>query len=426
MAAFRLPRNAMLSAARNALFTEVEGTAPMGRLLRRYWQPIYGMSELKEADVRRVRFLGEDLVLFRDLTGKPGLVDRHCAHRRADLSYGFVEASGLRCNYHGWLFDEQGHCVEQPYEDTVRPGHGLKSACSIAAYPVRECAGLIWAYFGPDPTPELPVYEPFSREGGFVEIVVADVPCNWFQCQENSCDPVHFEWMHDNWSIRRGGETGPYSAKHLKLGFDEFEHGFIYRRVREGQPEDSPLWTIGRVALWPNGFYLGDHFEWRVPVDNRNTLSISWFFAPLPLESEYRQSKIPTWRGPIYDDTGDWIGSHVINQDIVAWVGQGTIADRSREHLGASDRGIAMMRNRFLEELAKLESGDDLKGLIRDPAKAKRVELPTISLGSSRRLPRKQYLVDRFFSKRLEDFPWHAGQPPEVLREYRRAVGVDP
>jgi 5,5'-dehydrodivanillate O-demethylase len=219
----------MLTESRNALLTRIEGDAPMGALLRRYWQPIYGVSELKPGDVRAVRFFGENLVLYRDFGGKPGLVDRQCAHRRADLSYGFVENTGLRCNYHGWLFDHTGQCIEQPYEDRANPSSRLKESCSVKSYPVHECAGLLWSYFGPRPAPEFPVYEPFLRKGGFVEAVISDIPCNWFQCQENSCDPVHFEWMHDNWSLRQRGERGPYAPAHLKLGFEEFEYGFTYR-----------------------------------------------------------------------------------------------------------------------------------------------------------------------------------------------------
>ena len=240
--------------ARNEMLTRVGRGTPMGELLRRYWHPIAGASELADNPIKPVRLMGEDLVLYQDLSGHYGLLDRHCPHRRADLSYGFVEKAGIRCNYHGWLMDEHGGCVEQPFEDTFNPASPLRKKCTSPAYPVRELAGLLWAYMGPDPAPELPVWDPFTWSNGFKEIVCCDVPCNWFQCQENSIDPVHFEWMHDNWSLRQRGETGPYAARHLKLGFDEFEYGFQYRRIREGATEQDPLWTVGRVTLWPNGF----------------------------------------------------------------------------------------------------------------------------------------------------------------------------
>ncbi len=178
----------VLTAARNELLTRVGPGTPMGDLLRRYWQPIGGASELEKNPVKPIRLMGENLVLYKDLSGTFGLVDRHCPHRRADMSYGWVEASGIRCSYHGWRYDETGACIDQPYEDTTNPKPS-KSGCEIKAYPVREVAGLLWAYMGPKPVPELPVWEPFNWQNGFREIVLADVPCNWFQAQENSIDP---------------------------------------------------------------------------------------------------------------------------------------------------------------------------------------------------------------------------------------------
>jgi 5,5'-dehydrodivanillate O-demethylase len=233
--------------------------------------------------------------------------------------------------------------------------------------------------------------------------------------------------MHENWTARMSNAVDTFAPTHLKLAFDEFEHGFTYRRLREGQSETSELWTVGRVALWPNAFYLGDHFEWRVPIDDVSTLSVGWFHTPLPIESsDYRQSDVPAWRAPIRDGDGRWITSHIMNQDIVAWVGQGVIADRTRERLGGSDRGIAMIRSRFIEEIAKLDGGGELKGIIRDPAMAACVSLPSPNAGpiGKRILPRAEYVADKWFSKRLQDFPWHAGYPKEILSEYRRAVGV--
>src|SRR5258707_4647331 len=135
---------------------------------------------------------------------------------------------------------------------------------------------------GPQPTPELPVWEPFTWENGFREIVISEVPCNWFQCQENSCDPVHFEWMHENWNARLQGATGPDAPRHLKLKFEEFEHGFLYKRVREVADEADTNWTVGRVALWPYGFYLSDHFEWRVPHAAPRNRRLPLRFYPTP------------------------------------------------------------------------------------------------------------------------------------------------
>src|SRR6185437_2303141 len=203
----------MLDAARNQALTEVGPGTPMGELMRRHWHPIAAVKELEDNPVKAVRLLGEDLVLYRDRGGKYGLVDRHCAHRSADLSYGLVENCGLRCNYHGWLFDNDGKCLEQPYEDTVAPEVRYRDKVTIKAYPVEAKAGLLWAYLGPAPAPLVPTWEPFTWKNGFTQIVFSEVPCNSLQCQENSIDPVHFEWMHDNWSIRQNGKDGPYASK---------------------------------------------------------------------------------------------------------------------------------------------------------------------------------------------------------------------
>jgi 5,5'-dehydrodivanillate O-demethylase len=121
----------MLSQAKNELLTKVGPGEPMGELLRRYWMPIAGVSEFDEVAVKPVRLLGEDLVLYKDLSGNFGLIDRQCPHRRADLAYGFVEKCGLRCNYHGWLYDQGGKCTEQPYEDVANPQLKLKERVKI-------------------------------------------------------------------------------------------------------------------------------------------------------------------------------------------------------------------------------------------------------------------------------------------------------
>ena len=276
----------MLNSSKNELLTRVGAGTPMGELLRRYWMPIGAVSEFEQRSIKAVRLLGEDLTLYKDLSGTFGLVDRHCPHRRADMSYGFVEACGIRCNYHGWLFDQDGKCTEQPYEDVATPDARFKDKVRIKAYSVETRAGLIWAYLGPEPAPLVPNWEPFTWKNGFVQIVFADVPCNWLQCQENSIDPLHFEWMHMNWSVRLDDRLGPYSPRHLKLPFEEFDYGFVYRRIREGMQESDPMWTVGRVCLWPNALFTGDHFEWRVPVDDEHTLSVTWAFSRVPNEQE--------------------------------------------------------------------------------------------------------------------------------------------
>ena len=397
----------------------------MGNLLRRYWMPIAGSSEFSAKPIKPVRLLGEDLVLYKDLGGRFGLIARHCPHRGADLSCGTVEGQGIRCFYHGWKFDEAGQCLEQPYEDIANPNPKGRQGCGATAYPVRELAGLLWVYMGPQPAPELPVWEPFTFANGFREIVLAEVPCNWFQCQENSIDPVHFEWMHENWSARLRGEAVKV-ARHLKLQFDEFEHGFIYRRVREGANENDVNWSVGRVALWPNGFYLGMHFEWRVPVDDENTLSVAWFFMRVPKGREpYLQHSVPTWVSPIRDERGQWIVSHIINQDIVGWVGQGRIVDRSKENLRSSDMGITLMRKRFFDDLDKVAQEKDPSGIIRDPAAAAWIALPDVMRKYNvDGVPLADYYKHPLLRERLAGFRHHYGQPLEVRCAFEEAMGI--
>ena len=420
----------MLRAEENKILMEVGAGTPMGELLRRYWMPIAPVAELDRTPTKAVRLFGEDLVLYKDTSGTYGLIDRHCPHRRADMSYGFVEACGLRCNYHGWLFDETGRCTEQPFEDIAHPEARYKDRVTIKAYEVEAKAGLLWAYLGPDPAPLVPTWEPFTWTNGFKQIVISEIPCNWFQCQENSIDPVHFEWLHTNWSrILRGQTDGARPPTHLKIGFDEFEFGFTYRRILEGQSEDDELWTVGRMCLWPNCLFTGGHFEWRVPVDDDTTLSVGWFFDRVPEEMEpFDQDTIPYWYGPIRDEqTGRWITSHVMNQDFVAWVGQGIVADRTQEHLGESDRGVILMRRRLLEEAKTVSEGGEPKGLIRDPAQNDCVRLPIIDrerfvVGYSLEDVREGRVPPSIYAR---SFIFQAGQPEEITRAYHAAMGMD-
>ena len=417
----------MLSEEKNRQLTEVGRGTPMGEVLRRHWHPVAGVDELERTPIKPVRLMGEDFVLFRTLAGDYGLVERRCRHRNADLAYGMVEAQGIRCNYHGWQFAVDGRCIQQPFEDVVDAQQRLRAKAALQAGLVRAKAGLLWVYIGPQPAPELPDWEPFHWRNGFVQAVFSEVPCNWLQTQENSIDPVHFEWMHANWSRRMAGRGAPYAPRHLKLGFEEFDHGFIYKRISEDTDETNPLWTIGRVCLWPNGFFLGDHFEWRVPIDDTNTLSVTWSFIRVPTESEpYEQGEIPSWTSPIRDAaTGRWITSHVINQDIVAWVGQGTVTDRTRELLGASDRGIAMLRRQLFNDIDAVAAGRDPKGVMRDAQTNRCVPLPSDHREFFLQgLPREAYLRHPKWRTLLQGFIFHAGQPEAVRRACEAALGV--
>jgi 5,5'-dehydrodivanillate O-demethylase oxygenase subunit len=407
------------------VLTRTSPDSPMGQLLRRYWWPVAGVSEFVDKSTKRIRLLGEDLVAFRDLSGHFGVLQRHCPHRGADLADGCVEADGLRCSYHGWQFSPNGSCVEAPFEDTAG-NQRFHLTVKAGAYPCQIMGGLLWTYLGPHPQPVLPRFEFFDWPNGFRQIVLSSLPCNWLQCQENSMDPIHFEWRHTNWNIRAAGINDTCAPRHVRLEFEEFEHGFIYRRLRDNSGADDPLWTIGRVCLWPSGLYTGNHAEFRVPIDDLNTLSVTWHFSRVPKEREpYLQPLIPTWVGPTTEENGEWITSHVTNQDFVAWVGQGRIADRSLEHLGASDKGIVLMRRRFLEDLDMIGTGIDPKAVVRSTSN-ELISLPSIERdlmlnGASL----QDLLADPVQRERMKTFVFQAGQPDSVRREYLNAMGIE-
>ncbi len=397
----------------------------MSALLRRYWHPIAGASEFDDKAIKPIRLFGEDLVLFKTLSGAYGLVQRRCAHRGADLSFGFAEEAGIRCVYHGWQYDAAGLCTDRPFEATANRA-GSTAPLRITAYPVREKGGMLWAYMGPAPAPELPDWETFSWPNCFAQVVIAEVPCNWLQCQENTVDPVHFEWTHNNAPQRQAGDFGAFSPKTLELRVEDHPYGLISRRYREGTDPSTPLWSVGRAILWPNGWYFGHHFEWKVPIDDTHTLFVTWATLRVPRECEpYVQQRIPTWYAPIKDSDGNWISSHVGNQDIVVWASQGAIADRTHEALGASDRGVALLRRRLLEDLEAVENGRDPRAIIRDPARNVRIELPCVAREELMNgLPREQMLEHPLMGPFLREFYLIAGQPDEVKAEFERAMTV--
>ncbi|MDE2838095.1 MAG: Rieske 2Fe-2S domain-containing protein, partial [Chloroflexota bacterium] len=186
----------MLTAEMNDRLTKVGPGTPMGELMRRYWHPIAGSAQLNaENPTKEVRLLGEDLVLYRDASGTVGCIEPSCAHRKANLSYGIPEENGLRCAYHGWIFNEHGQCVDQPSEPE---GSKFKDKVRIKSYPVEELAGLVFVYMGPLPAPVLPKWDVLSWEG-HKDNWGTLLPCNWLQCQENSLDPLHFQWLHRYW-----------------------------------------------------------------------------------------------------------------------------------------------------------------------------------------------------------------------------------
>ena len=376
----------MLSVQENDALTRVGKGTLMGELMRRYWHPIAAAGELEERPTKQIRLLGEDLVLYKDRSGTIGLIDRLCAHRRVDLSYGIPEENGLRCMYHGWMYDETGQCIEQPFEETVHPDGRFKDKVKIAGYPVKVAAGLVFAYLGPQPTPELPMWEPLTWDNAVRDIAVSHLDCNWLQCQENSLDPVHVEWMHvyfGRYSQEGNNWSGPSALLelpgHQKIGFDEFEYGIVKRRILEGETEADEDWAVGHPVVFPNYLKSGSvstpAFQIRVPMDDENTAY--WWYRCFTKESgvpikPQSPDEIPFYTAPVpqLDQTGlpQWdILDNNSGQDIVAWITQGAITDRSHENLGRSDKGVVLYRKMLEDALQAVEKGEDPKNVFRDP-----------------------------------------------------------
>jgi 5,5'-dehydrodivanillate O-demethylase len=393
----------MLTQEENARLTQVSAATPMGDLMRRYWQPIAAATELDDEpfQTKSVRVLGEDLVLFRTVRGELGLIEKHCAHRRADLAYGITEENGLRCQYHGWMYDRTGQCIEAPFEDTLHPDHSVRNAVKLKAYPVQELGGLIFAYLGPEPAPLLPNWGPLVWDNVVRDVAITILPCNWLQCQENSLDPVHVEWLHTYYTRHvlrlQGGEQQDHFGmqnvrRHQRIGFDLFEHGIIKRRVLEGFTEEDDDWKEGHPILFPNILLVGSQFsatmQFRVPIDDEHTLHVSHYtYRAAPGMEAPPQLRVPYRYVPLYDDRHKYIVDLTFNQDYSVWISQGDVARRDLERLGDSDKGIVMFRLLCEREMQAVARGDDPMNTFRDPAANVCIEPPLehIKFGATRR-----------------------------------------
>ena len=364
----------MLSKEINERLARVGPGTPMGNLLRRYWYPIARTPELNDEPVLAITLLGENLALYRTDSGNLGLVSQRCAHRGASLAYGIPEEDGLRCPYHGWKYSERGHCLEQPAEP---PESTFKDRIRIPAYPVQELGGLIWAYLGPEPVPLLPRWDLLVREDLDRSIGVTHLPINFLQAMENSMDPIHFEWLHavyGNYVRKRQGKPPSMTPrKHEQIAFDVFEYGIYKRRLLEGEdPEKSDDWITGHPIIFPYILAVGDYsrpsFQIRVPVDDTHTLHY-WYNTQLREPGSPPQQEVELRDVPYIHKNGRLVVETINGQDMMAWVTQGDISDRTTERLGTSDKGVILFRNVILEQIEKVERGEDPMGVIRDPAK---------------------------------------------------------
>lgn len=370
----------MLSKKENETLARVGAGTPAGELLRRYWHPIVVAAELVERPLRRVRILGEDLVLFRGEGGGYGLVAERCAHRGASLAYGRIEGDNIRCPYHGWMYARDGKCVEQPAE----PGNSTyKDRVRQTAYPVQKVAGLLFAYLGPLPAPLLPGYDVLVRKDGERRVVVLpQLDCNWLQPMENSVDPTHVHYLH---SAGRGKPVhGERQAEIKKYEFEVFDYGIMKKRLADNG--DGALHVVNQHPLvFPNMLrqcHGREHYlQYRVPVDDTHTLFFEIYFLESNDGAAIEQPEDPPvdYAAPAKTPDGNYKMEKVWMQDYMAWETAGPIYERSREHLATADKGLLLYRKMLKSEIDKVKRGKDPMGVIRDAAKNRVIAFHTIT-----------------------------------------------
>ncbi|HEY5897143.1 MAG TPA: aromatic ring-hydroxylating dioxygenase subunit alpha [Burkholderiales bacterium] len=390
----------MISSEQNELMTRVGPGTPCGKLLRRYWQPVALTDEMNQPRaVKAVRVLGEDLVLFK--SGSTfGLVERQCAHRGADLAYGRLEDGGLRCSFHGWLFDASGKCLETPAEPA---GSRLCEHVRLRAYPVVEKSGILFAYLGEsngkEQAPAFPHFDAFVAPSAYTFAFKGYWDCNWLQALEVGIDPAHASWLHKFFEDedpaasygRQFRGTPSDSAMPISKVLREFDRPEI--RV-ERTDYGMRLQTLRRISdahthirvtnvLFPQAFVIPMNAEmtisqWHVPVDDTGCYWYSIFTsfgAPIDKDT-MRNQRLKTYPAPdykpIFSRSNSWgfsveeqqsktftgMGFDINIHDQWACESQGRIAERTRENLGTTDKGIVLYRRLLVDAISKNEKGE--------------------------------------------------------------------
>jgi 5,5'-dehydrodivanillate O-demethylase len=366
----------MLTSEQNERLTKVGPGTPCGNLLRQYWQVLCPVAEITAArPKKRIRILGEDLLLFRSAEGELVCIEEHCSHRNVSLYRGFIEEGGIRCCYHGWKFDCSGQCIERPFE-TVEP----PPAAHLKTYPLATLGGLVFAFMGAGTPPVLPRWDVLVREDRPRSILVMPIhQCNWLQIQENTVDSVHSYYLHghmarlDNVDLKDGAQGAFYYRTITAYDWRTSDLGIekVLKYSDAPEIEVRPPLIFPNILRIPEGPREALHF--RVPVDDENTRIIH--VELLPAESaEVLPADATPFRydpdGPIGDDVE--LNSFYL-QDRVAWETQGVIADRSREVLGASDRGIVLFRRMLAEQIDRVERGEAPTVAVISPADRERM-----------------------------------------------------
>ncbi len=393
----------MLTPQENELLTQVGPGTPAGKLLRRYWQPVALTDELQPGGAPiPVKLLGEELVLFRDDVGRIGLLGLHCSHRGADLSYGRVEDGGLRCIYHGWLYDVRGRCLDQPGEPNG--GEHRQSICHLA-YPCVEKAGLVFTYMGLDEPPLLPNYEALAapEDRRFIRKFYQE--CSYLQANEGNIDPVHLSFLHrqfteDSNDRRQGlGVGGTDSTPDSLYKNDiapsieaEVTHFGVRIFAIRKTGADQTFIRVSNFIL-PNLCAVpgevgadGYNMNWHVPIDDTHHWKFMLTFrrsGPLDLQtmhqrnasvidSEYHLTRnlgnrYLQDRKEMNDVTYGGMGRTFPVHDGYATESQGPIQDRSHEHLTSTDKAIVAARKLLLNAIRGVQAGREAPHVIRKP-----------------------------------------------------------
>lgn len=389
----------MLTREINDTLTQVGPGTPAGNLLRRYWQPVALSEELPPgAEPMPVRLLGEDLVLFRDEHDRIGLIDLHCAHRGADLSFGRIEGGGIRCLYHGWVFDIHGKCLEQPCEPV---GAKFTNLIQHPAYPCMEKSGLIFAYLGPGEPPQLPAYTFLNAPPDFAHVNKVHHECNYLQGNEGNIDPAHLGVLHTFRADQVDGKSRNLSPLAIKdptpvIETEETDFGLRIHTLRKtGESEYYVRVTnfiMPNLSAFPGGSLTGGYtVNWHVPIDDTNhwkyQIVLNGVADHRLLDAKYFEDGITEDYMPVRNKANRWLqdrkimktwsfsgigdkpGSNFTAQDAWSTVSQGPIQDRTKEHLGYGDKVIVAARKQILKGIRDVEQGKTPVGVIRDAAK---------------------------------------------------------
>ncbi len=383
----------MLSHADNQLLTQTDKGTPYGDLMRRYWIPALLSSEVPEKDGApvRVRILGEELVAFRATDGRIGLIGEFCLHRSTSLFFGRNEDCGLRCVYHGWKYDLDGHVTDTPGEP---PGSTFKDRLKHVAYPTIEAGGMVFAYLGPpDKKPEFPNYSWRNLPADQVYVTKCLLDCNFMQGVEGECDSAHLTQLH---RFFKNDPTSPIKDPQSRLYlhdpapvYDREETDFGMRLIAtRNSPDGGKYVRISSfempMACWILAIRKEVHYY--VPINDRQCWRFDFGFDPdqaVPADIRYGGRDkfiLPDFRRTARMDndynidrqkqkTVNFTGvDNFVNQDALAAESQGAIVDREREHLGQSDAGLVAVRRFILNAVKSFRDGAEPPHQVRDPA----------------------------------------------------------